>query len=220
MIMQTRRHQMLHDHQRTARCCSWHGNRVPAPSIDDMQWLNADAWRSKRAEFLSYSWQKHDFSLAIFLRATQATYLSSPLIFGLPPALTSRWRDDASKLWLEWYLETFYEGQEERMQKDNEYYADGFFLLSRDLQRNKSALISLDEKDREASGPLRRDIGSLLSFSFIAMNTFPFTGLVVEAMLKNMPKWVPRRLIVPSHFEQEKLERYRRAKKIVASRRS
>ena len=192
--------------------------RLTAPNLDDMDWMDADAWQSKRADFLAYSWQKHDCSLELFLKASQASLLSSPLMFGLPSSLSDQCKAESSSLWSEWYCESFYDGQEERMRKDNEYYSDGLFLLSRDLEKKGGMLLSTNEEERKQSRPLLSDLGSMISFSFIAMNTFPFTGLVVDTMLKKMPNWIPRQWIVPSQFEETRLARYRRARSLVTRR--
>lgn len=114
---------------------------------------------------------------------------------------------------------------------DNAFYSDGATLVMRDFSRRGYLLLpqlypSLKNAARNEQGgilasgsmyeeekrqQLQRDVWSLFWFSFLAMNTFPLTPAVVTWLLKNAP-WLPRHWILPSQFEQERLDQFRRVR--------
>jgi len=130
----------------------------------------------------------------------------------------------------------FGRGDREQCEADNAFYADGMTLVLRDFSRRGHLLLprlplptkmiarSAADNEREDIGKsgslfdkekreqLQKDAWSLLWFSFLAMNTFPLTPTVLTWLMKNAP-WLPRHWILPSQFEQQRLERFRRARR-------
>lgn len=82
-------------------------------------------------------------------------------------------------------------------------------LLAGTAEGSESELTN--DFQRAAKERLQKDAWSLLWFSFLAMNTFPFTPAVITWLVRHAP-WFPREWILPSQFEQRRLDGLRRAR--------
>ena len=163
---------------------------------------------------------------AVTQRATHATLLGY-FLAGIPPCIRQQQREQALGLWGQLYVDVFYEGDSARCAEDNAFYVDGTALVARDFGRKGHLLLRLQgeqRSDAEASSSgeaavreqLQQDAWSLLFFSMLAMNTFPFTPAVIGWLLQHAP-WLPRRWLLPSQFEQRRLDGLRRARAMGSS---
>lgn len=152
-------------------------------------------------------------------RAAHATLLGF-ILAGMPPCIRQQQREHALGLWGQLYVDVFYEGDSARCAEDNAFYVDGTALVARDFGRRGHLLLPGEQQsDVPSSSPgeaavreqLRQDAWSLLFFSMLAMNTFPFTPAVIGWLLQHAP-WLPRRWLLPSQFEQRRLDGLRRAR--------
>ena len=113
-----------------------------------------------------------------------------------------------------------YGGDVSRLDGDLCYYADGFALLARDLQRDAPLLFApgpLTDKQRAARERLATDLRALLPFSLVVSTTFPFTRALMEPMLRPgvvLGATIPRRWLAPSQWDEERLLRVARARKL------
>ena len=173
-------------------------------------------------------------------QASHATLLGY-VIEGMPQRLRVQEQVLARERWGALYLDMFYDGDAERAREDNAFYLDGAALVARDFGRRGHLLlprfptstagpISDDgpstragvegrDSQKAVKEQLQKDAWSLLWFSFLAMNTFPFTPAVITWLVRYAP-WFPREWILPSQFEQRRLESLRRARAWSASRSS
>lgn len=75
---------------------------------------------------------------------------------------------------------------------------------------SQSALSLPPGRDPRRLARLRRNLVSLLPFLFIVVNTFPATPIVLTTLLR----FVPRHLIIPAAYDEQRLEAYHRLRKI------
>ena len=181
-------------------------------------------------------------------RASHATLLGY-VIEGMPQKLRVQEQVLARERWGTLYLDMFYNGDAERAREDNAFYLDGAALVARDFGRRGHLLLPSfptaagtiasavggiglsvggsaagaaaegGDSQKAVKEQLQKDAWSLLWFSFLAMNTFPFTPAVITWLVRHAP-WFPREWILPSQFEQRRLESLRRARAWSASRSS
>jgi hypothetical protein len=158
-------------------------------------------------------------------RATHASILAC--MAGAPSNFRLQQQSQALSLWGQVYIESFYNGDSVKCAEGNAFYADGAVLVVRDFQRKGYLLLpSLGPSNDRSSGAsqispeqlvlrngLKQDAFSLLGFAFLAMNTFPFTPAVLGTLLEKAP-WLPRKWLLPSQFEQRRLNGLRRARRL------
>jgi hypothetical protein len=74
----------------------------------------------------------------------------------------------------------------------------------------------LRRRQQSARARISEDLRALLPFSLLLLNTFPLTHAMVEPVVK--PRgWLPRRWLLPSSFETERLRSVQRARRLAAA---
>jgi hypothetical protein len=116
----------------------------------------------------------------------------------------------------------FFGSSQEKMEREMRFYADGTALLLHQLRQDlpllKDAALHRAGAQQQPVDPrrlarLRRNLVSLLPFLFIVVNTFPATPIVLTTLLR----FVPRHLIIPAAYDEQRLEAYHRLRKIRTS---
>jgi len=185
-----------------ARALAVQGSRVSFPPLRSgpLGWL-ADRAAAVRAKV------QNGFALAG--RASAAAVLSS--LPDVPPRL----RPQAGREARTHSAALLYDGDAERMDADLRFYGDGFTLLARDMARDGHLLFrakaELTPRELAARQRIAADARSLLPFSLLVMNTFPFTMAMLEPALK---RGLPREWVLPSAFEESRLRSVHRARRL------
>jgi hypothetical protein len=84
------------------------------------------------------------------------------------------------------------------------------------LRIRAECAMRLRRRQQAARARISEDLRALLPFSLLLMNTFPLTHAMVEPVVK--PRgWLPRRWLLPSSFETERLRSVQRARRVAAA---
>lgn len=152
------------------------------------------------------------FNLTLAQRLAADVLVAS--LLGLPEPVRRGAAADARRNAAGLCCSAFWLGDKARMASDARFYGDGFALLARDLQRDAPLLLSPgphSERQRAARARIAADLRALVPFSLLLMNTFPWTiGLLEHPLVAR--GWLPRRWLLPSAFETERLSTVARAR--------